>query len=388
MKLLPKICASSLILGQLSAQAYDTSISAPKFNHRINKREQNTRRDEGSSSLINRLEKRMETQDPVTTTRPQIMARSLMLSRLIQLLDIDGYGCWCNFSNPGHKMGSGEPVDVFDQLCQTLHLGYECAMIDSSNDEDEATCIPWEVNYKFASTRNDLTEECTLRNEGDQCAVNACIIELTFVTNIMMKYKMKEMPNAMFKHRNGLFDASMACHSSNHGMEASEYNRYFYMYEDGDDDSEHSFDREENLWQGVELEYEVKKQGVQGLAFDKDEDQETDVQVTNSDQKSDEEPVDSLLSFVQSLPAAWQQPFISDQKYGPRSSMKLTLQDNRSCCGSYPNRKPFKPANFHEGTVHMCCGSKTYNPGKLECCRGSILMKHCPEDIPVTYNIF
>ena len=40
------------------------------------------------------------------------------------------------------------------------------------------------------------------------------------------------------------------------------------------------------------------------------------------------------------------------------------VASERSCCGNYPSRFPFK--NY--GGVHECCGSKTYDETVLECC--------------------
>merc|ERR1711884_417708 len=48
------------------------------------------------------------------------------------------YGCWCYF-NDDHGRGKGTPVDAIDEMCKTLHDGYECAMRDA---EEEGTTCP------------------------------------------------------------------------------------------------------------------------------------------------------------------------------------------------------------------------------------------------------
>merc|ERR1712079_465815 len=54
------------------------------------------------------------------------------------------YGCWCYFYDD-HGRGKGTPVDAIDEMCKTLHEGYECAMRDA--EDEGSTCVPWEVDY-------------------------------------------------------------------------------------------------------------------------------------------------------------------------------------------------------------------------------------------------
>ena len=174
-----------------------------------------------SLSFIERLEHRIQLldDDVFNDTEPEIQSRSAMLNRLIKLLDINGYGCWCNFENlngnPDDQNSKrkiyGEPIDEFDEFCQALHFGYECAMFDAITEKSE--CIPWKVNYKFISYKRDIPTECSQRNEGNNCAINSCIIELSFITSIMKKYKLQQLPTESHKHKNG-FRQDIMCRQS------------------------------------------------------------------------------------------------------------------------------------------------------------------------------
>ena len=104
---------------------------------------------------------------------------------------------------------------------------------------------------------------------------------------------------------------------------------------------------------------------------------------------------DTDLSSKANLPIKFQESFSnvlinkSDSGHQKSKSSSSNLEIlNKSCCGIYPNRRPYTLGNLQKGSIRMCCGEKTYNPAKLECCRGSILMKRCPVGIEVTYNIY
>ena len=48
---------------------------------------------------------------------------------LFDLSKIMGYGCWCNFQDD-LSVGSGEPVDKYDELCRSFQLCMRCARWD------------------------------------------------------------------------------------------------------------------------------------------------------------------------------------------------------------------------------------------------------------------
>merc|ERR1712110_1289011 len=92
---------------------------------------------------------------------------------------INRYGCWCYFEDD-HGKGKSQPVNEVDAFCKTLHQGYDCAMIDA--EEAGSSCTPWEVNYLAANQGEVevLVNLCNAQNAGDDCAINACIVEGKF----------------------------------------------------------------------------------------------------------------------------------------------------------------------------------------------------------------
>merc|ERR1712154_402234 len=130
--------------------------------------------------------------------------------------NINEYGCWCFFGDD-HGRGKGQPVDQVDEICKTLHDGYECAMRDA---EDEATtCIPWEVDYNSAVGGDDVTiaEGCTAANSGNNCAIRACIVEGHFSANIINALLVQFVSVDQTKmHRNG-FDYKGVCATKKNG---------------------------------------------------------------------------------------------------------------------------------------------------------------------------
>merc|ERR1711865_1290771 len=102
---------------------------------------------------------------------------------------LNQYGCWCYFETD-HGRGKGEAVNKVDQLCKTLHDGYECAIKDGY-DLSQA-CVPWEVVYNsatgFGLGSNDIENmrtECEDRNGVDSCEARACMVEGWFVMQIV-----------------------------------------------------------------------------------------------------------------------------------------------------------------------------------------------------------
>ena len=57
---------------------------------------------------------------------------------------INHYGCWCDLTS--YSRGKGKPVNFIDEVCKTLILGYECAIMDAEARGE--TCIPWEELYR------------------------------------------------------------------------------------------------------------------------------------------------------------------------------------------------------------------------------------------------
>jgi len=55
--------------------------------------------------------------------------------------------------------------------------------------------------------------------------------------------------------------------------------------------------------------------------------------------------------------------------------IKVGVDAEKECCGTYPHRFPFKLATL--GGARACCGELTYNPDVQECCAGNIIKLVC-----------
>jgi len=98
--------------------------------------------------------------------------------------NLNEYGCWCYFDDD-HGRGKAQPADGIDSVCKVLHDGYDCAMLDAENDG--TSCTPWEVAYQAAvgGSTQTIAEECADKNASNKCAEHACIVEGTFVANLL-----------------------------------------------------------------------------------------------------------------------------------------------------------------------------------------------------------
>lgn len=183
-----------------------------------------------------------------------IVPRGSMMQQLIEIMDLDRYGCWCYFDKD-HGKGHGQPVDEFDSYCQHLHQGYDCAMIDAkANGEPE--CIAWETEYSIENiyTRMNIYSECKVQNKGNLCAINACTVELNFIFFLFEKYFMNSYPALDNRHSLG-FNPATTCHSKEsklRSLEEAEYgvtgkNKRKGNDRGNDDDDDDSADVEEPI---------------------------------------------------------------------------------------------------------------------------------------------
>lgn len=121
------------------------------------------------------------------------------------------YGCWCYFET-AHGQGRGRPVDTLDNMCQQLHQGYECILLDMN---DAGTpCVPWEEPFiavaGFGLTENDVIVQCETNNPLGSCAAHSCKVEGWFVQQYLTYTLNGGAINNSMRHSNG-FDINMQC---------------------------------------------------------------------------------------------------------------------------------------------------------------------------------
>jgi len=104
-----------------------------------------------------------------------------------------GYGCWCSFGQK-LKFGSGQPVDLQDEICRQLNHNYRCIEIDAA--AEGKTCPYDFTDYMVVMSRmtgGTLTSSCDTTHralgmffpndykpENHDCAVRRCVADTEF----------------------------------------------------------------------------------------------------------------------------------------------------------------------------------------------------------------
>lgn len=116
---------------------------------------------------------------------------------------LENYGCWC-YAGENHGRGKSQPVDEIDEICKTLHNGYECLILDAQ--AENVTCDkPWESNYRSANRiiNVDLVENCNRFNRNkSMCEINTCIIEGHFIRSVLNLMFQGGRISSKFRHYN------------------------------------------------------------------------------------------------------------------------------------------------------------------------------------------
>jgi len=94
------------------------------------------------------------------------------------------YGCWCHFGAEWPHAG-GPVQDSVDSRCKVLINGYRCAKIDAlaRGEECDAGTIAY-TPYNWLQG-DPMVDDCTASNAGNQCAIDACMIEGSFSVNYL-----------------------------------------------------------------------------------------------------------------------------------------------------------------------------------------------------------
>lgn len=119
---------------------------------------------------------------------------------------LDEFGCWCYFyDNVGR--GKGSPLDEVDAFCKSLADGYECAIRDSEDANED--CVPWDVAYNQGSgSGKALYTSCLQLNPTSKCSQMACAVEGNFVEQLVALFLAGDQINYdTYSHSQG-FDPS------------------------------------------------------------------------------------------------------------------------------------------------------------------------------------
>jgi hypothetical protein len=135
---------------------------------------------------------------------------------------INQYGCWCYFQDD-HGKGRGPAANEVDALCQKLHQGYECIILDAL-EEGDTECVPWNEPYQSGSglglvatdpennnNANALRKSCARANRFNDCARRTCIVENFFIMQMFKTFLSSVTFDPSLKHSLGNWDRIDDC---------------------------------------------------------------------------------------------------------------------------------------------------------------------------------
>merc|ERR1711879_121578 len=115
----------------------------------------------------------------------EMITRSL--DSLSSVRSLNNYACWCYFTEETYSKGKGVPMDAYDAECKKYNQGFQCIMMEDS------TCAPYSQVYNglpnlplagLGLAVVDIETECNVLNAGNDCQINTCIVESSFILEV------------------------------------------------------------------------------------------------------------------------------------------------------------------------------------------------------------
>lgn len=134
------------------------------------------------------------------------------------------YGCWCHFGADWIHAG-GKVRDDIDLRCKQLIQGYRCARMDAraqNKDCDAGNINYTPYNFFFGQ---DIHADCAAANAGDDCAIDACVIEGAFTLHFLSDFVSGNIVNIadpQFQTGNG-WDREAECVVKNNGQSYTDH---------------------------------------------------------------------------------------------------------------------------------------------------------------------
>ena len=136
---------------------------------------------------------------------------------LIDMNEIQDYGCWCNFGDNWRK-GRSKPVNSVDGFCKDLMNCYKCVGMDHQNENLAGFCDSTEEDYKGPTLirvqQVGTLQACSEENNDDPCKTRVCSCDTNFVYNLMQLFFAGEVFDPSPQHIGG-FDIESECPKAN-----------------------------------------------------------------------------------------------------------------------------------------------------------------------------
>lgn len=264
------------------------------------------------------------------------------------------YGCWCapeGFLQTAGK-GYGTPVDAIDRSCRFMSECYECAQLDFGSE-----CSTTNVNYRWRGSSEDLGDGKVARSiicedpEGT-CQHAICSCDKKLAEDLALYEKNWDLHN---HQKWGDFNRESSCairHDHGSNQVAVETN------------IQAAVEAENKEWTASTNEYVKQNEALRTAQMAETKATYGDIPV-NSGFAAIHESNSADLIGARSSPAETMSVELAIPSFVHlKQAGEFGYNNVKSCCGSYPNRFPYKL-----GTSHQCCNNVLYNSVNEQCCQ-------------------
>lgn len=137
---------------------------------------------------------------------------------LIDMNEIQAYGCWCNFGDHW-RHGRSKPVNEVDGFCKDLMNCYKCVQMDQEAESLPGICDAVDEEYKGPSLirvqQVGVLQACSEENNDDPCKTRVCSCDTNFVYKLMEGFFAGIVFDATPQH-SGSFDIEASCPKGSH----------------------------------------------------------------------------------------------------------------------------------------------------------------------------
>jgi len=138
---------------------------------------------------------------------------------LIDMNEIQNYGCWCQFGDQWRK-GRSKPVNEVDSFCKDLMNCYKCVNMDQQTENLPGICDGTEEEYVGPSLikvqQQGVYSACLEENNNDPCKSRVCSCDTNFVYQLIEAFFDGHVLDYSFQHSGG-FDFENECPRSGNG---------------------------------------------------------------------------------------------------------------------------------------------------------------------------
>jgi len=238
------------------------------------------------------------------------MARAINPNTMMDF-NLDSYGCYCHFNQNMMDINNlkGQPVDEYDMVCKQLFDNYKCMEVDRSKENN---------NFSTQDKHPRSNPTCTPWDQEYNIQDVLQRLRNKFNQDINKMFSSeatKEICDEVFPHSSNLCK-NQACKAE----------IYFVL---------------SLVILESKLPYNIDPKFMRSNGFDSEK----------------------MCSKVD--PHKLPYKILEDPNRDDEPS-------STSCCGDYPNRRPFTETEFRG-----CCGGKTFNVFLHQCCEGRIRFGEC-----------